>query len=65
MALDPRLRSVELLTLAAMRAKQRSQAEPRHRVVLQIEYYDARGIDPPTQGEWYTYELPAPGDRSC
>ena len=67
MALDPRLASVELLALAAMRARQHQGTAPRQTVTLQIEYYDARGIEPPELGESYTYELPAtaPGGRSC
>ena len=67
MALDPRLASVELLALAAMRAKQHQVTAPRQTVTLQVEYYDARGIEPPSKGESYTYSLPAtaPGGRTC
>jgi hypothetical protein len=63
MALDPRLASLELLALAAMRAKQRQVTAPRRTVTLQVVYYDARGIEPPSPGEAYTYELPAPAPR--
>jgi hypothetical protein len=59
MALDARLASVELLTLAAMRAKQREATAPTQTVTLQIEYVDARGIEPPELGESYTYAVPA------
>jgi hypothetical protein len=67
MALDPRLSDPVLLALAAMRAKQHQSDPPRRTVVLQVEYYDARGIDPPTLGERYAYVLPAPtpGGRAC
>ena len=58
MALDPRLASVELLTLAAMRAKQRQEAAPDQAVVLQIEY-DAFEDEPPLLGERYVLYLPA------
>lgn len=61
MALDPRLMSIELLTLAAMRAKQRQHEAPRQCVTLQVVYYDARGIEPDELGESYTVALPAPG----
>ena len=44
-ALDPRLASVHLLTLAAMRARQRAATQPAQVVVLQIEY-DAYGDEP-------------------
>ena len=46
------LACVELLALAAMRAKQRQDAEPTRTVVLQIEY-DAYGDEPPLLGERY------------
>jgi hypothetical protein len=55
MALDARLANVELLALAAMRAKQRQQAEPRRRVTLSVVYYDARGIEPLLVGPEYVY----------
>ena len=56
-ALDPRLASIELLTLAALRARQRQDAEPTRTVVLQIEY-DAYGDEPPLLGERYVLVLP-------
>ena len=58
MALDPRLASVQLLTLAAMRAKERQAAAPDQVVVLQVEY-DAYEDEPPLLGEQYVYVLPA------
>jgi hypothetical protein len=59
MALDPRLACLEILVMAAKRAKERQAAAPRQAVTLQVEYYDARGIEPPVKGESYTYYLPA------
>jgi hypothetical protein len=64
-ATDPRLAHPVILALAARRAKQRQQAEPRQTVTMQVVYYDARGIEPDELGESYVYELPAPGDRPC
>ena len=61
MALDARLMSVELLTLAAMRAKQRQHAEPRRRVTLQVVYYDARGTQPLLVGPAYVYDVSETG----
>jgi hypothetical protein len=58
-ALDPRLADVLLLAIAAKRAKQRQQGEPRQTVTMQVVYYDARGIEADELGECYTYELPA------
>jgi hypothetical protein len=55
MGLDARLANVELLALAAMRAKQRQQAEPSRKVTCRVVYYDARGIEPEEEGESYTY----------
>ena len=46
MALDPRLSSVELLALAALRVKQRAATALDQVVVLQIEY-DAYVAEPP------------------
>jgi hypothetical protein len=57
MALDPRLASPQLLALAAMRLRQRQETEPRPRLVLQTVFYDARGIEPDTEGERYVYEM--------
>ena len=57
MALDPRLACVELLALAAMRAKQHQADAPTQSVVLQIEY-DAYGDEPPLLGERYVLALP-------
>ena len=66
MALDARLASLELLTLAAMRAKQRQTTAPPRQVTLQVLYYDARGLEPDEVGERYVYTLPpASGDRPC
>jgi hypothetical protein len=59
MALDARLANIQLLTLAAMRARQHQATAPRQPVTLLVEYYDARGIEPPSKGESYTYYLPA------
>jgi hypothetical protein len=62
MALDPRLMSLELLTMAAMRARERKAGRPPGRpVVLQIAYVDARGLEPPELGERYVYYVPATG----
>jgi hypothetical protein len=58
MALDPRLASVELLTIAAMRAKKNQVAAPRRTVTVQVVYVDALGLEPDEEGESYTYELP-------
>ena len=68
MALDPRLASVELLALAAMRAKQNQTSAPRKTITLRVVY--AAGLDPEAEPEFegpsYTYELPpAPGARPC
>jgi hypothetical protein len=57
MGLDARLANIQLLTLAAMRAKQRQAAAPTQAVVLQIEY-DAYGEEPPLKGEQYVLYLP-------
>ena len=43
MALDPRLANVQLLALAALRARARQDAAPRQTVRLQVVYYDALG----------------------
>jgi hypothetical protein len=66
MALDARLRSVELLTLAAMRVRARQVSAPPRQVELQILYYDLRTGEEEL-GERYTYELPtpAPGGAAC
>ena len=60
MALDPRLASVELLTMAAMLARKRQAEAPRKTVTLRVVY--AAGLDPEAEpeyeGESYTYELP-------
>ena len=61
MALDARLADVLLLAIAAKRAQQRQQAEPRRTVAMQVVYYDARGIEPDELGERYTYDLPETG----
>jgi hypothetical protein len=61
MALDPRLMNHQLLALAAMRAKQRQQAEPRRRVTLRVVYYDARGIEPLLVGPEYVYYVSETG----
>jgi hypothetical protein len=57
MALDPRLASVELLTVAALRARSRQQQEPTRAVVLQI-VYDAYGDEPEVLGERHVLYLP-------
>jgi hypothetical protein len=57
--------SIELLTMAAWRAKQHQVAAPRRTVTVQVVYYDALGIEPDEEGESYTYELPPPGARPC
>jgi hypothetical protein len=57
MSIDPRLADVQLLTLAALRLRQRQEAEPKPRLVFQVTYYDARGIEPDELGERYVYEL--------
>jgi hypothetical protein len=59
MSPDPRLASAQLLALAALRLKQRQEAEPRQYVTFQVTYYDARGIEPDELGERYTYTVPA------
>jgi hypothetical protein len=56
-ALDPRLANIQLLALAAMRARQRAATQPGEAVVLQIEY-DAYGDEPPLKGEQYVLYLP-------
>ena len=56
MALDPRLSSVELLALAALRVKQRAATALDQVVVLQIEY-DAY-VAEPLLGERYVLALP-------
>jgi hypothetical protein len=58
MALDPRLTSTEILTLAAMRAKQRQVHPPPRLVTVQVIYYDALGLEPDEEGERYVYEMP-------
>jgi hypothetical protein len=63
MALDPRLASVEFLTIAALRAKKNQGDAPRKTVTVQVVYYDALGVLPDELGERYTYELPEPGGR--
>lgn len=57
MALDPRLASVQLLTLAALRARQRAATQPGEAVVLQI-VYDAYGEEPPLEGARHVLYLP-------
>ena len=56
MALDPRLASLEILMLAARRAKERQTTAPRQRVTLQILYYDMSGQEPDVCYEGPTYE---------
>ena len=46
MALDPRLANVELLALAALRARERQAHAPRQTLTLQIVSYDAFGHEP-------------------
>jgi hypothetical protein len=58
MARDPRLASVELLTLAALRARERQEAPRLRPVTLQVVYYDALSGEE-TPGPSYTYDLPA------
>jgi hypothetical protein len=59
MALDARLACLEILVMAAKRAKERQATPPpTQAVVLQIEY-DAYGEEPPTKGERYVLYLPA------
>jgi hypothetical protein len=58
MALDPRLASIELLTLAALRARRSQAAAPRPTVTLQVVYYDASGHEPPEHGARYVYAFP-------
>jgi hypothetical protein len=55
-ALDPRLASVQLLTLAALRARQRAATQPGQAVVLQI-VYDAYEDEPPLVGERHVLYL--------
>jgi hypothetical protein len=57
MALDPRLASVEVLALAALRLRQRREAEPKQRLTFRVVYYDASGSTPDEYGPQYTYEL--------
>lgn len=58
MPLDPRLTSLELLALAALRLQQRQREPPPDQaVVLQIEY-DAYQDEPPLLGERYVLYLP-------
>jgi hypothetical protein len=59
MARDARLACIEILAMAARRARERQTTAPRQTVTLQVEYYDARGIEPPSKGESYVYTLPA------
>ena len=60
MSTDPRLASVELLTMAVMLAKKRQREAPERTVTLQVIY--AAGLDPDAEpeyeGETYTYTLP-------
>jgi hypothetical protein len=56
MALDPRLASLELLTLAAMRARRSQATAPRQRVTLRVVYYDALGQEPDACYTGPTYE---------
>jgi hypothetical protein len=55
MGLDARLANVELLAIAALRVRERQQAEPRRTVSLKVVYYDALGIEPLLEGPTYTY----------
>ena len=61
MALDPRLAEPLLLVLAARRAKERQQAEPRRRVTLRVVYYDASGVEPLLVGPAYVYSVSETG----
>ena len=56
MALDPRLTSLELLTIAARRAKERQHGAPRRTVTLRVVYGDERGMEPLLEGPTYVYE---------
>jgi hypothetical protein len=58
MALDPRLANIQLLTIAAIRAKQRQHEASRQTVTVRVVYVDALGLEPDEEGESYTYELP-------
>jgi len=58
MALEARLKRLELLTLAALRAKRSKADAPQRTVTLQVVYYDARGVEPDMTGERYEYVLP-------
>ena len=60
MALDPRLASVELLALAAMRAKERQVTAPGREVVLRVVYEGTPWGDPPEEGPEYVYYVPEP-----
>jgi hypothetical protein len=61
MALDPRLMGLEILTMAAMRARERQAAPPPGRpVVLKVVYADAPG-QPPMVGPEYVYYVPETG----
>jgi hypothetical protein len=58
MALDARLACLEILVMAAKRAKERQAAPPPGQaVVLQIQY-DAYEDEPPLLGERYVLYLP-------
>jgi hypothetical protein len=56
MSVDPRLANIELLALAALRLRERQQAEPTRCVQLRVVYYDARGIEPLLEGPTYVYD---------
>jgi hypothetical protein len=61
MGLDSRLMSVELLALAAMRARERqARPSPGRKVVLRVVYDDPFG-EGPLEGPTYTYYVPETG----
>jgi hypothetical protein len=59
MALDARLANVQLLTLAALRARERQRTQPKPgRVVVLKILYDAAPEEPPLEGATHVLYLP-------
>ena len=56
MALDHRLADIQLLAIAARRAKERQTTAPRQRVTLRIVYHDMLGHHPDACFTGPTYE---------